>query len=104
MTSDMVEAAQGDFFVSITDIHPGVDSLVALRGPERLSMDLYDYPEIIKEAMLKIWEPFKDIYEQTHLITTKNLIGSSNWMGHGIQVAGIPFLQILCVIIKQDVP
>ena len=44
MTREMVADAKGDYFVSITDIHPGVDCLVALRGPRDVSLDLIDHP------------------------------------------------------------
>jgi len=81
MTRDMVNDAKGDYFVSITDIHPGVDSLVALRGPESLCIDLYDNPQTVKKAILNIWEPFKEMYEIIFNLTSENLAGSSNWMG-----------------------
>lgn len=78
---EMVDDARGEYFVSITDIHPGVDTLMAMRGPERLCVDLVDYPDAVKDAMPRVWEPFKTVYEQLHRTTAENLSGSSNWMG-----------------------
>jgi hypothetical protein len=81
MLREMSQDARGDYFVSITDIHPGVDSLVAMRGPDRLALDLYDNAAAVKEAILNIWIPFEEVYDRSHHITAENLPGSSNWMG-----------------------
>ncbi len=50
MTEAIVADAKGDYFVGITDLHPGADGLVSLRGPENLCLDLYDHMEAIKKS------------------------------------------------------
>ncbi len=47
MTDALVEDARGDYLVGITDLHPGADGLVSLRGPEGLCMDLFDSPDML---------------------------------------------------------
>jgi len=81
MTTQIVDDAKGDYFVGITDIHPGADGIVSLRGPENLCFDLLDYPDEVKKANLELFEVFKVVVDELYKITTKNQKGSSNWMG-----------------------
>jgi hypothetical protein len=52
LTRGLIERGRGRFITSLTDFHPGGDHLAALRGPERLAMDLLDNPDAVK-ALLK---------------------------------------------------
>lgn len=81
MTEALVEDARGDYFVGITDIHPGSDGLVSLRGPENLCMDLYDCPEQIPHRAMELYDGFCRQVDALYAITTRNLPGSTNWMG-----------------------
>ena len=81
MTQAAADDANGDYIVGITDLHPGLDAIVSLRGPENLCMDLYDYPEIIKKVNFQILDSFKTVVDDLHNIITKKQEGSTNWMG-----------------------
>ncbi|NSW89753.1 MAG: trimethylamine corrinoid protein 2 [Firmicutes bacterium] len=81
ITEEAVKDSRGDYFVSLTDLHSGVDALVSLRGPENLCLDLMDYPGRVKKATFEVFEVFKQVYNRLYNITLKNLPGSSNWMG-----------------------
>lgn len=81
MTEAIVADARGDYFVGITDLHPGADGLVSLRGPENLCLDLYDNMELIKKALFELLPVFQKQLDTLYNITTNNLPGSSNWMG-----------------------
>lgn len=81
MTEAIVADAKGDYFVGITDLHPGADGLVSLRGPENLCLDLYDNLDIIKKAVFELLPAFQKQLDTLYHMTTKNLAGSSNWMG-----------------------
>lgn len=81
MTTEITNDACGDYLVGITDLHPGADALVSLRGPENLSCDLYDCPEKIKPAIFEIAEVLKSVYDELYNITVKKQQGSTNWMG-----------------------
>lgn len=81
MTEYITADAKGDYMVGITDLHPGMDGLVTLRGPENLCMDIYDCPELVKERNFEMFEGFKQQLDTLYSITTKNLSGSTNWMG-----------------------
>ncbi|HOK80953.1 MAG TPA: hypothetical protein PK165_07600 [bacterium] len=57
-TRFIAEDARGKYLVSDIDRHSNIDALLALRGAEKLCMDLYDRPEIIEKAMLKLRKDF----------------------------------------------
>ena len=81
ITEEITADAKGDYFVGITDLHPGADGLVSLRGPENLCMDLYDYPDVVKQRIFDLLPAFKEQLDTLFTITSQNLPGSSNWMG-----------------------
>lgn len=81
MTEDIAADSKGDYIVGITDIHPGIDGIVSLRGPENVCLDLIDNPEAIKKANFQLFDIFKKVTDELYDITTRNQYGSSNWMG-----------------------
>ena len=81
ITQAAVEDAQGEYLVGITDLHPGADGLVSLRGPENAAMDLYDEPEQFKQRVWEIHEVFKEMTLRLHNIISSRQRGCSNWMG-----------------------
>ncbi len=81
LTQMAVDESKGDFLVGITDIHPGMDALVSLRGPENLCMDLYDCPKEVERLPLELFQVYKQFYNDLETITSKNQEGTSNWMG-----------------------
>ncbi len=80
LTEAMVEESKGDYVVGITDIHPGMDALVAMRGPQELCMDLYDCPELIKPLPMQLFEGFKQLYDDLYRIVTRYTKGTTTWM------------------------
>jgi len=48
------EVGEGKFILSQLDIHSNMDALLALRGSERLCMDLVECPEKIERAMTQV--------------------------------------------------
>lgn len=81
LTQMAVDDSKGDYFVGITDLHPGADGLAALRGPQELCYDLIDCPDEVKRANMQILDVFKIVYEELYSITRKNIEGTSTWMG-----------------------
>lgn len=81
MTEDVAKDSKGDYIIGITDLHPGLDGLVALRGPENCCMDLFDNPEEIKKRPFELFDVFKKVTDELHGIITKYQEGSTNWMG-----------------------
>lgn len=81
MTRAFVDDACGDYVVGITDMHPGVDGVVSLRGPQNTCYDMYDNPEKVVALAEKIFEAYKFQLAKLYEITEKNNTGCSNWMG-----------------------
>jgi len=57
----IADDSKGKYLVSDIDKHSNIDTLLALRGAEKLCMDLYDCPEIIENAMLSLRKDFPEI-------------------------------------------
>ncbi len=57
-----VERAKGRYLVGAPDCHSGGDALVAMRGGTELCMDLYDVPDGIKAAMVKLTDGVKKFH------------------------------------------
>jgi hypothetical protein len=55
--------AKGKYLVGVCDLHSNADTLSALRTPERLCMDFYDFPELVEEAMLAVRKMYRPVYE-----------------------------------------
>lgn len=75
------DAKNGDYMVGITDLHPGIDGLVSLRGPENVCLDLIDCPDGIKKANSELFEVYKQVLDELFLMTTRYQQGSTHWMG-----------------------
>ncbi len=81
ITMALLEDAGDDYIVGVTDLHPGTDGLVSLRGPEKLCIDLFDEPEEIKSRIDEMFAVYKTVLvEQNKLIRTVQK-PSTNWMG-----------------------
>jgi len=81
MTIQITDDACGDYFVGITDLHPGADGIVSLRGPENLCYDLLDHPGEVKKVNFELLEVYKTVLDELYKLTIKNQEGSTNWMG-----------------------
>lgn len=81
MTRAAAQDGRDKYIVGITDIHPGVDALVSMRGPAKLCMDVYDRPEFIKRGAQHFVPGYKRLVDELYDITTQYQRGSANWMG-----------------------
>lgn len=81
ITQAAVEDGKGKYLVGVTDIHPGLDGLVSMRGPQELCMDTLDQPEFIQKGAMDLLPGFREIYEELYTMTTKYQEGSTCWMG-----------------------
>jgi len=81
MTKIVCEDAKDDYVVGITDLHPGTDALVSLRGPEELCFDTIECPELIQKFDKQIFEVHKIVYEKLYAEISRLGNGSSYWMG-----------------------
>lgn len=80
ITRAAVEDGKDKYLVGITDLHPGADGLVSLRGPQELCYDIYDNPEFIEKGVIDMYPGFVKIYDHLYRITNKYQKGSTCWM------------------------
>jgi hypothetical protein len=57
------ERGRGRYVVGACDLHSNADTMLALRGPERLCLDFYECPELIEQAMRQVRAAYQPIYE-----------------------------------------
>jgi hypothetical protein len=55
--------SQGRYLVSVADLHSNMDTLLALRGSERLCMDFYDNPQAVETAMKQVRALYRPVYD-----------------------------------------
>ena len=81
MTRDAVSDAGDDYVVGVTDLHPGSDALVSLRGPEETCLDTIECPELLWKFDRQIFEVYKTVYARLYAEIAPLGNGSSYWMG-----------------------
>lgn len=75
-----LEDGKDKYLVGITDIHPGADCLVSLRGPQELCLDVYDNPDFISRATFDILPDFQKVYDHQYEQVRKYQKGTTCWM------------------------
>lgn len=81
LTAAAVEDGKDKYLVGVTDLHPGGDGLVSMRGPQNLCYDTLDYPEFLYKGVMNLLPGFQKIYQELYTLTTKYQKGSTCWMG-----------------------
>jgi hypothetical protein len=74
-----VDRGRGRWVTCYPDLHSGIDGLGAMRGPERLMMDLITDPEPVKRAMRQMTELWKQIVDTVSAIVLPGGQGTTNW-------------------------
>ncbi len=81
MTKAFAADAGDDYLVAITDLHPGFDGVVSLRGAENTCMDLFDNPEAVVKMANRLSEAYAMQIKALQDIINVNHNGSINWSG-----------------------
>ncbi len=104
ITQAALDDARGDYLVGITDLHPGADGLVSLRGPEEAAMDIYDDPEQFKQRVWEIFPVFKEMTARLHGMISAKQKGCSNWMGilHPTELWYVTSCDFSCMISQAN--
>ena len=79
-TKALADDSRGDYAIGITDLHPGMDAIVSLRGPENTCFDLIECPETVKKVNFQIFEVYKKVYEAQYNAATKYMPFISHWL------------------------
>jgi hypothetical protein len=78
---ELLKYSKDKFAVGFTDFHAGADHLAALRDPELLCTDLYDYPEFVKAKLKSSYEEYYKLYEYFYNMTTLESEPTTGWIG-----------------------
>ena len=80
LTDYALSICKGKFIVGYTDLHPGMDCAVALRGTQNILFDFADQPEKVVELVNKCWEPFFEVYDYFDAKLKAHGQPSATWM------------------------
>ena len=80
LTDYALSVCKGKFIVGYTDLHPGMDCAVALRGTEDILFDFIDRPEQVERLVKICEEPFFDVYDFFHEKLRAHGQPSATWM------------------------
>jgi len=62
----LAAVAEGNWLVSHLDLHSNLDALEAIRGASRFCLDLYDFPELMREANDQVRAFYAPVYDTFH--------------------------------------
>ena len=62
MTDALLDAGRGVFYTGITDLQPG-SVIASLRDPQRLNLDMIDFPEEVKKLQAHVTEVYRGVYD-----------------------------------------
>ncbi len=74
-----VEAGKGKWVTAYPDLHTGIDALAAIRGPEKLMIDMLETPDLIQRSMKQMTALFKYVIDTVSSIILPGGQGTSNW-------------------------
>jgi len=71
---------QGKFLLGMLDIHSNFDLLAAIRGPDRLCMDLLDQPDVVRAAMASAQRLYHVVYDALYEAGGMAGRGTCGWL------------------------
>lgn len=81
MTRCALEMCEGKFLVGYSDLHGGLDCLAALRGTERLLLDLVDDPDVQAPLLDRITDDYLQVFDHFDAMLKSKRQPSVTWMG-----------------------
>jgi len=76
------KAAEGKYLVSTLDTHSNLDALGAMRGYQRLCLDMADQPEVIDQAVAQIKALYAPVYDAIYEAAQMGKVGwTTSWLG-----------------------
>jgi len=74
------EQGAGKFILSTIDTHSNLDCLAALRGPQRLCVDLIERPEAVLRALRQVDALYRQTYETLYELGAMGAAGTTSWL------------------------
>jgi hypothetical protein len=78
-TKLLLEYAEGNFIVGLTDFHPGGDHIAALRDPQNLAIDLIENLDHVKAKLKSSYSEFFNVYNIFYEILRKAGMPITSW-------------------------
>lgn len=72
--------AEGRFLLSTIDTHSNLDCLAALRGPERLCLDLIEHPDEILGVLRQVDALYRPVYDALFEAGRMHASGTTSWL------------------------
>jgi hypothetical protein len=63
MTDALLDAGKGQFYVGLSDMHPGGDAVAAFRDPAQLNVDLLLHPGEVKALLERVNQVYFEVYD-----------------------------------------
>jgi hypothetical protein len=63
VTDAMLQAGEGLFYTSFSDLHAGADAIAAFRDPMQLNLDLKDSPEAVRSLLEYVTDTYLWVYD-----------------------------------------
>ena len=102
-TKILAAESGGEYVVGITDLHPGMDALVSLRGPENLCIDIIETPETVIKYCRMVNAVFKKVFDMQYRAATARVPFTTSWMGVLVKERHYPLsCDFSCLISGQD--
>ncbi|MBI5092205.1 MAG: trimethylamine corrinoid protein 2 [Candidatus Hydrogenedentes bacterium] len=88
MTDALLEAGRGKFYTGLTDLHPGADAVAAFRDPQRLNLDLLEYPDDVKRLLDRVEREYFRVFDYFYdklsgagqaIATWAGIVSSKKW-------------------------
>lgn len=74
------EKCEGKFLLDMLDFHTHLDALRAIRGTEKLCLDLIDCPQEIENRLLQTRKIFSQVYEEIYKAGNMKKWGTIGWI------------------------
>ncbi|OQY32482.1 MAG: hypothetical protein B6241_10815 [Spirochaetaceae bacterium 4572_59] len=81
LTRLALDRCDGRYIVGYTDFHPGMDFVASWRGNDKVCLDFYLNPELLKKLIDISTRDFQAIFDHFHDILSAEGHPSANWMG-----------------------
>ncbi len=76
----LADAFEGKMLIAHLDLHSNLDALAAIRGPQRLCMDLLDQPDAVEEANRQVRALYAPIYDALYEAGRMYRYGTQGWV------------------------
>lgn len=79
LTREMLEVGKGKFLLQFPDLIEGLDTLAAMRGSDKMLMDLIQRPEWVHQSLRKITDRYFHYYDILYDLMRDEVGGSIFW-------------------------